>query len=661
MLSALIGGMSCVVAQTNIPGGNVSGTWNIAGSPYLVQGSIMVPNDSTLIIEPGVTVNFQGTYKLYVQGRVIAIGTVADTIIFTAANTANGWCGIRFDNTPASNDTSKLSYCKFQYGKATGTPPDDKGGAFYFNNFSKVIISNCHISYCTANTYGGGIYCGSSNPNISNNTISNNGASDGGGIFCENSSPTISNNTISNNPASNGGGISCYYSSNPTISNNTISNNAASCGIFCDYNSSPTILNNTISNNTANCGGGIFCYHSSNPTISNNIISNNAADYGGGIFCWQSSPTILNNTISNNTANFGGGISCYGGSNPTISNNTISDNTANMYGGGISCESSNPTISNDTISNNTTNIGGGIYCYYSSSIISNNIISNNRADPYGGGIYCENSSPTISNNTISNNTTFYLGGGIFCFYYSTPAITNNTIANNDADIGGALYCLDHSDPILRNTILWGNTAFTSGAQVYLYDEASDPNFYYCDVQGGSAGFELNGNIYTGVYQNNIDSDPLFVLPSGGSGTGYDGVTADWSLQSNSPCINTGDPGGTYPATDIAGNPRVFDGRIDIGAYEYQWPIFTASVSQTEFEVYPNPTNGIIFIQMQDVNNISGNLEIEIYDMPGEIICSKNFNTKQTTHNIDISSSPNGIYFLKIYDKDKLYICRIVKQ
>ncbi|MFA5781034.1 MAG: right-handed parallel beta-helix repeat-containing protein, partial [Bacteroidales bacterium] len=204
------------IAQTNVPGGNVSGTWTIAGSPYLIQGSIQILNDSTLTIEPGVTVNFQGTYKMYVQGRVIAIGTAKDTIIFTSANPTNGWRGIRFDNTPATNDTSKLIYCKVQYGRATGTGNDARGGALYFENFSKAIISNCLITNNSSNAFGGGICCSDySSPTISNNIISNNTASDnsiwgnGGGICCYFSSPTISNNNISNNTAFsafNGGG-----------------------------------------------------------------------------------------------------------------------------------------------------------------------------------------------------------------------------------------------------------------------------------------------------------------------------------------------------------------------------------------------------------------------------------------------------------------------
>ena len=282
------------------------------------------------------------------------------------------------------------------------------------------------------------------------------------------------------------------------------------------------------------------------------------------------------------------------------------------------------------------------------------------ADPYGGGIYCENSSPTISNNTISNNTAYYLGGGIFCFYYSTSTITNNTIVNNSADNGGALYYMDHSNPTLRNTILWGNTAFTSGSQVYLYDEASDPNFYYCDVQGGTAAFELNGNFYTGIYQNNIDTNSLFVSPSGGSGTGFNGVSADWSLQSGSPCINAGDPSGTYPATDIAGNPRIIGGTIDIGAYEYQTIDAVAQYSsQTAFAVYPNPSSG----KIQVISNQYSVIGIEIYNVMGEKIYSASHFPlgKEGDGLLDLSLQPAGIYLLQIKSGDKVDEQKIIKQ
>jgi photosystem II stability/assembly factor-like uncharacterized protein len=507
---------------TNVPGGSVSGTWTIGGSPYNIQGNILIPNDSTLTIQPGVTINFQGTYKLNVQGRLLAIGTVTDTIIITASNTTNGWRGIRFNNTAVTNDSSKIIFCKLEYGKATGASPDDCGGALYFNNFSKIIVSNSSIINCTANYAGAGIYCR-------------------GTILLTTCCPTISYNKISNNAASSSGG-----------------------GICCDLYSNPNILNNTISNNTANCcagssGGGI--YISGNPVIMNNTITNNIGSNGGGIYSNGNNPIISNNIISYNITTIGmgggGGIDCDGTSNASISNNTISYNSSCYTGGGINCNGGNLSINNNRISNNTaSNNGGGIYCSGS-----------------GGSL-------SINNNSISNNTA--LGGGGIAFDGSSITIFNNTIANNSAANGGALCCKNTSNPNLNNCILWGNTASTSGAQVFLNDEASDPNFYYCDVQGSSAAFELNGNFYTGIYQNNMNADPKFVSPSGGSGTGFNGIIADWSLQNTSPCIDAGDPDNTYSSTDIAGNPRVNVCRIDIGAYEYQIGIpFVVSLSITQ--------------------------------------------------------------------------------
>ena len=72
---------------TNIEAGNVSGTWTKANSPYYINGEITIPNDSTLTIEPGVEVIFTGHYKFNVQGRLLAIGTETDTIVFTINDT----------------------------------------------------------------------------------------------------------------------------------------------------------------------------------------------------------------------------------------------------------------------------------------------------------------------------------------------------------------------------------------------------------------------------------------------------------------------------------------------------------------------------------------------------------------------------------------------
>ncbi len=641
------------LTQTIVPGGVVSGTWTSANSPYLVQGAIMIANGTTLSIDSGVRVEFQGDYKFLVLGQLLAIGTPSDSITFTSTDTTNGWLGIRFDNTLSSNDSSKFFYCKFQYGKANGTSQITTGGAVNFKSFSKSIISNCSFSSCFANS-GGGIYCITSNPFITNNLFSGNIASwEGGGIYCEASNPIITNNIFSGNIAGwEGAGIDCQ-NSQPLIFKNTF-------------------LNNNVTDPVGR-GGGIGLYYCSSPIVDSNIFINNSALRGGAMFSSSGTPIITNNNCTNN---FGGNASCISleGSSATISHNSFTNN----LGGGsvIYSDGNNPIISFNYISNNNAlgiacvyfgyplitnniihnNVGGGIACGNSTPIISYNFITNNSSVK-GGAIVCSYnaSAITISNNIIANNTADSLGGAVYC-YSSSPTFFNNTISNNSALFGGALYCTSSSNPNFSNTIIWGNSASVSGSQVYLDDEPSDPNFSYCDVEGNSSAFGVNTNVfYLGTYSNNIDTLVSFVSPSIGSGTAYNGLTADWSLLSNSPCINAGDLVGAYPPIDIAGNPRVSSGRIDIGAFEFLFTRVEDIANQINFEVSPNPSSGNFKISIEKTITQG---YIEILNIVGEKIFAENiFNSSKKE--INLKNISNGIYFVKVFDGEKNYTQKII--
>jgi len=276
--------------------GDQWGTWTKENSPYNVVGEIRVPPESTLVIEPGVLVDFQGHYKFIVDSlaTLLAVGTESDSIFFTCDTLANPdrWHGIRFIH---ADSNSQISYCRLEYGMATGSDEWDRYGGAIFCYFSSPVITYNAICGNWAVFDGGAIFCSYSSPTVGNNTISSNYTSGcGGGINCGFSSPAIDNNTITGNRCHVfGGGICCWYYS-PTISNNLISGNFAGAeggGICCLLNSTPRISNNTINANSAGRGGGIFCYDSS-PTVTNTILWGDTAPNGPEIYVSSGNPTV---------------------------------------------------------------------------------------------------------------------------------------------------------------------------------------------------------------------------------------------------------------------------------------------------------------------------------------------------------------------------------
>lgn len=211
------------VGGTEVPAGQVSGTWSQADSPYFVSGNIEIPEHSELIIEPGVRVVFAGAYGMTIaeNARLTAEGSAGSPIVFTALNRDVGWRGLRFLDS-GGDDT--LSYCSLAFSKKNaglGDGDDVAGAHDYFG----MEQHNC----------GGAIYCLYSDVFIANCKISNNVGDNGGAIYCEASNPRISNVLIANNVSQGGeiqcGGISTDTWSEPVIKNCTIVNNSPG-GIF---------------------------------------------------------------------------------------------------------------------------------------------------------------------------------------------------------------------------------------------------------------------------------------------------------------------------------------------------------------------------------------------------------------------------------------------
>lgn len=310
---------SLISADTNVSGYiSADTTWTSANSPYVVTGNIVVKSGVTLTIEPGVTVKTDSGKSIQVDGTIIAKGTSASKITFTK-NSSSNWGYILFSDssTDAAYDTggnytsgSILEYCVVEY--AGGASVSDNGA---------VRINGAYplINYCTIkNNSASGIYAW----NLSDGTLK------------------ITNNTISNNSASNGGGIYSYsspYYTTVTISGNTISNNTASSdggGIYSySYTEQAyyiTISGNTISNNTASSSGGGIYTDGGNVTVSKNGLTMNSAKNASAVYYSKSdNEDFTYNTIMGNKATDSSNTyTVYINSNPAFNYNNIFSNTA---------------------------------------------------------------------------------------------------------------------------------------------------------------------------------------------------------------------------------------------------------------------------------------------------------------------------------------------
>ncbi len=520
--------------------GEVSGHWEISGSPYRVRGDLIVPQDSTLLIDPGVLVLFEGHYSFRIleNGCLKAVGTVEEPIQFFALQPDSGWGGIRFLQ---ASDSSRLAFCHLRYGLASGGGQADLGGAIYCSG-TDLTLEHCIINGSNARL-GGAIACvDQAQARINQCTIADNTADLGGGIYCEDSDPLLTNSILWGN------------SPDPIL----LSGSAAPAVSYCDieggwpdvgnFDADPLFVASNLNNFHLQSTVGSYAYgfwlqgsedspcidagdpsadYTQEPEPNGDRI--NLGAYGktaqaslslhdphyafaevSGTWTIQNSPM---NVIGDIYIPEGGSLRIEPGVQVLFQGpyklTVMRDATLIAEGtpeDSVFFTAVNPETGWQGLHFHTASDASSLaFCSFL-----HGKANGNGEDSEGGAVYCDSTNLQISHCRIESCSA--TSGGAFYSKNSSPVLTGTAFRNNTAVSGGALY-LHQSDPLISGNEFSGNSA----------------------TNGGTATFWFSG----GIFRNNVLSDNS----ANGFGGGAYCFNSSLEFVNNTVIANTGNVGG----------------------------------------------------------------------------------------------------------------------
>lgn len=413
-------------------------------------------------------------------------------------------------------------------------------------------------------------------------------------------------------------------------------------------------------------GGGIHAqlYGNGEIVISHNEIfgnrSNNFAtteSRGGGIHTYtqswgdaSGSIRIEDNIIRDNVAGKGAGINVTG-RQATILYNTVEGNVSHHdHGGGIYVSTLTSLVRRNMIRSNRVGAtqgygwGGGIIIAGEiESIMEGNVVTDNYTPTTGSGVFWdEGATGSMYNDLIFKNqcpsgnrsgAAIYIDGGAAP---SSVHIQNVTIADHQCEGMGAVIIEDSSSATFQNVIFWGNTD---------------------DIATLDGTYQITHSITKAAGTGNVNSNPMFV----------NAAAADYRLNTGSPAINAGDantefpvfPGDNNTCIDLAGNPRLLGGRIDMGSYEFQGQTTNIEGGPSELphavelmQNFPNPFNPATTIQFR--LPVGGHVYIGVYDILGRLVAvlaDGSFTAGNHLVRFDAGRLSSGLYLYRLQAGD----------
>lgn len=262
---------------------------------------------------------------------------------------------------------------------------------------------------------------------------------------------------------------------------------------------------------------------------------------------------------------------------------------------------------------NPKNFGGGAIMNKGSLFISNSSFRLNKAQGAGAIANYGDLGPAIleiSNSSFGENEALFLDGGVIdnrpFSHSASTSITHSSFALNRAgNFGGAVFNAPGGQLLITNSLFGGNDAL-KGPQLYGTISTSGTNLVQdtADIQWLSP---ISAS-------NLIVEDPL-LAPLGF----YGGPSLSFRLLPGSPAIDAGDNSFATPF-DQRGQTRIFNGTVDIGAYEFDPATSIYQIVEQGLPyLYPHPNRGRFTVNWQEA--AGQEVEYVLYSLAGKQIQS----------------------------------------
>ncbi len=249
------------------------------------------------------------------------------------------------------------------------------------------------------------------------------------------------------------------------------------------------------------------------------------------------------------------------------------------------------------------------------SVFEDNVFDPKNINSSGGDIYMYAGNDTVKYlNVLIYNSVF--DSSRFTRYHYTPSIdvgsnlnvylVNCTFSDNDVwrHRGKNISIFKPSSMHAYNSIFYNK-------DLDEFETYGELELYHSDIHNGIDEIEIFDDGYLYYDSSNIASDPMYDTAD---------IIHPYSLSASSPCIDAGTmelPGFLLyhmPETDIAGNPRVYNGKIDMGAYEWN----NIGIEDTDLpqkkvlKIAPNPFHNVCEIKIFT----GGEVSLSVYNSYG---------------------------------------------